>query len=243
MFGLMQAKFVSGFDKAYYDLSPKAQRAVFITRLSQLFDRAFLKTSAELAFVRRYFSRAKKHFFRQDKDFKRLLLIRQKYRIKELYNLKEYEFKINKTPKSLGIAQAIVESATGTSRFARHANNLFGEWTWDGQGLIPKNRDKNKKHRIRVFDSLQNSVDSYVLNLNRHKAYYDFRKARAKLLEDGQEIGGLKALSYLHAYSELGKIYLKIIKKVIINEKLEKLDAINAKADKQFLKNHASLPY
>lgn len=30
-----------------------------------------------------------------------------------------------KIPKSMGIAQALVESATGTSRFAREANNLL----------------------------------------------------------------------------------------------------------------------
>lgn len=47
----------------------------------------------------------------------------------------------------MGIAQALVESAMGTSRFAREANNLFGEWTWGEKGLIPDLRypDKNIK--------------------------------------------------------------------------------------------------
>ncbi|MDN2916957.1 glucosaminidase domain-containing protein, partial [Campylobacter jejuni] len=79
-----------------------------------------------------------------------------------------------------GIAQALVESATGTSRFAREAHNLFGEWTWGEKGLIPDLSHPDKKHKIKIFDSLQDSVDSYVLNLNRHFAYEKFRDARAK---------------------------------------------------------------
>lgn len=232
------AQFRPAFSKSYYALDAKKQREVFISTFLLAFNKAFSKVEAELFFVKSYFARANEHFFRHDKSFLRLLEIRSKYRIKRLYDLSEYEAKIEPTPVSLGIAQAIVESATGTSRFARKANNFFGEWSWDGQGLIPNNRDKNANHRIRIFDTLQASVDSYVLNLNRHVAYREFRKAREAYLAKGEQITGLEALKYLHAYSELGKMYLKIIKNVIITEDLSRFDERYLKSKRKLIKPH-----
>ncbi|RAU14251.1 mannosyl-glycoprotein endo-beta-N-acetylglucosamidase, partial [Streptococcus agalactiae] len=75
--------------------------------------------------------------------------------------------------------------------------NLFGEWTWGEKGLIPDLRHPDKKHKIKIFDSLQDSVDSYVLNLNRHFAYEKFRDARAKFESEGKEITGLEAIKTL----------------------------------------------
>lgn len=64
-----------------------------------------------------------------------------------LQNIKTY----SKIPKSMGIAQALVESATGTSRFAREANNLFGEWTWGEKGLIPDLRHPDKNTKLKFL--------------------------------------------------------------------------------------------
>ncbi|MEE6591732.1 hypothetical protein VWN77_11015, partial [Campylobacter coli] len=40
-------------------------------------------------------------------------------------------------------------------------------------------------------------VDSYVLNLNRHFAYEEFRNERAKFESEGKEITGLEAIKTL----------------------------------------------
>ena len=47
-------------------------------------------------------------------------------------------------PVSLAIAQAAKETGWGTSRFAQQGNALFGQWTWSGDGLKPKEADKNE---------------------------------------------------------------------------------------------------
>lgn len=210
----------SGFSEYFYSLDSDTRRLYFIEKINELLDKSFLRLEAEQAFVRLYFKRARKVFFRQfsEADFKNLLFLRKKYRIKELYDEKAYILKIAKVPKALALAQAIIESASGSSRFTRLANNLFGEWTWSEPGLIPKNREEGKRHKIRIFKSLQASVDSYILNLNRHFAYKDFRKARYD--EKDNNFSSLKALKHLHSYSEQKNSYLKLVEKIILQEKL-----------------------
>ena len=34
------------------------------------------------------------------------------------------------------------ETGWGTSRFAQEGNALFGQWTWSGEGLKPKEADE-----------------------------------------------------------------------------------------------------
>ena len=54
-------------------------------------------------------------------------------------------------PVSIALAQAAKESGWGTSRFALEGNAIFGQWTWDGQGIAPLNRDGDKNHKILKF--------------------------------------------------------------------------------------------
>ena len=44
-------------------------------------------------------------------------------------------------PVSLALAQAAKETGWGTSRFAQQGNALFGQWTWSGEGLKPKDAE------------------------------------------------------------------------------------------------------
>ena len=65
---------------------------------------------------------------------------------------------MDEIPVSLAIAQAAKETGWGTSRFALKGNALFGQWTWSGEGLKPKNAEKGdlKGQFLRVsfkFDS------------------------------------------------------------------------------------------
>ena len=57
-----------------------------------------------------------------------------------------------------GLAQAAKESGWGTSRFALEGNAIFGQWTWDGQGIAPLKRDGDKNHKILKFPILRASV-------------------------------------------------------------------------------------
>ncbi|EMU6400408.1 glucosaminidase domain-containing protein [Campylobacter jejuni] len=216
----------SGFGEEYYKLDIDQKRQIFFIKMNEMFDQSFKKIEQERAFIEAFFKDAYKTGFRTSNqiNLEKLITIKNKYRIGNLYDFTEYKKRIQKIPKSMGIAQALVESATGTSRFAREANNLFGEWTWGEKGLIPDLRHPDKKHKIKIFDSLQDSVDSYVLNLNRHFAYEKFRDARAKFESEGKEITGLEAIKTLDSYSERKGYYINLIAKIIKRYNLEKYD-------------------
>ncbi|EAL4710448.1 mannosyl-glycoprotein endo-beta-N-acetylglucosamidase [Campylobacter jejuni] len=216
----------SGFGEEYYKLDIDQKRQIFFIKMNEMFDQSFKKIEQERAFIEAFFKDAYKTGFRTSNqiNLEKLITIKNKYRIENLYDFVEYKKRIQKIPKSMGIAQALVESATGTSRFAREANNLFGEWTWGEKGLIPDLRHPDKKHKIKIFDSLQDSVYSYVLNLNRHFAYEKFRDARAKFASEGKEITGLEAIKTLDSYSERKGYYINLITKIIKRYNLEKYD-------------------
>ena len=57
-------------------------------------------------------------------------------------------------PVSIAFTLAAKESGWGTSRFALEGNAIFGQWTWDGQGILFK-RDGDKNHKILKFPILR----------------------------------------------------------------------------------------
>ncbi len=64
------------------------------------------------------------------------------------------KIRMDEIPVSLAIAQAAKETGWGTSRFAQEGNALFGQWTWSGEGLKPKESDKNEGHKVMRFNVL-----------------------------------------------------------------------------------------
>ena len=79
------------------------------------------------------------------------------------------KIRMDEIPVSLALAQAAKETGWGTSRFAQEGNALFGQWTWSGEGLKPKESDENEGHKVMKFNVLQASVRAYQRNLNTHK--------------------------------------------------------------------------
>ena len=59
-------------------------------------------------------------------------------------DLSSLKIRMDEIPVSLAIAQAAKETGWGTSRFAQEGNALFGQWTWSGEGLKPKDSEKNE---------------------------------------------------------------------------------------------------
>ncbi len=208
----------AGFPQFYYEIKDsKTQRQEFGRIMRPMIDKANAKTLQERAFVQNFFARYLPMQFRDipKEDLVKLSQIRQKYRVESLFDLKSYENRIDTVPVSLALAQAAIESGWGKSRFVREANNIFGHWTWGSVGLVPLNRAEGKTHRIRIFKSLQDSVDGYVLNLNRHYAYRLFRKARQEAKEAGRLFTGLDAAKTMLYYSELREKYVQMLIKVI----------------------------
>ncbi len=119
-------------------------------------------------------------------------------------------------PASLALAQAANESGWGRSRFSTEANNLFGIWTYDAsQGLTPQARDEDKKHFVRKFERLEDSLVYYMRMLNSHPAYARLREIRSNLRNSGQRIDGHRLAEGLNKYSERGAQYVGLIRELI----------------------------
>jgi len=131
--------------------------------------------------------------------------------------------RVDVIPLSLALAQAAKESGWGTSRFAREGLNLFGEWCYEpGCGLVPLDRDSGRSHEVREFDSVADSVASYMRNINTHHGYRELRRIRAALRAQGKPLSGLLLADQLHRYSERGQAYVEDIKGLIRHNDLEK---------------------
>ncbi len=137
------------------------------------------------------------------------------------------KIRMDEVPVSLALAQAAKETGWGTSRFAQEGNALFGQWTWSGDGLKPKEADENKGHKVMRFNILQASVRAYQRNLNTHKTYREFRLVRAQLRDEGRQLDSIILSQYLDEYAETGQEYVKILRQIIKQNNLKDFD--NAK--------------
>ncbi|GIX17031.1 MAG: hypothetical protein KatS3mg119_1217 [Rhodothalassiaceae bacterium] len=137
------------------------------------------------------------------------------------------ELRLDEVPVSLALAQAAIESGWGAARFAREGNALFGQWTWKDseRGIVPLERPRGARYRIRAFDYLIDSVRAYMLNLNRNPAYREFRYRRAALRRDGAgEAAGLVLAGTLIRYSTRREAYVEELRSVIRSNRLSRFE-------------------
>ena len=127
--------------------------------------------------------------------------------------------RVDVVPPSMALAQAAVESGWGRSALATNANALFGMITTRGDGV--PSRDGRQ---YAAYESLFDSVEAYVHNLNYHRAYDDFRELRAEQRAAGLTPDGYHLIEGLDAYSELGDEYIAYIRRVIRFNELQALD-------------------
>ena len=134
------------------------------------------------------------------------------------------KIRMDEIPVSLAIAQAAKETGWGTSRFAQEGNALFGQWTWSGEGLKPKEADENKGHKVMKFNVLQASVRAYQRNLNTHSSYENFRLARAQLRDSKRPLDSILLSQFLKNYAETGNQYVEVLQKIIKQNNLKDFD-------------------
>ena len=139
-------------------------------------------------------------------------------------DLSSLKIRMDEIPVSLAIAQAAKETGWGTSRFALEGNALFGQWTWSGEGLKPKEAKEGENHKVMKFNILQASVRAYQRNINTHSTYKDFRKARAKLRDNNKPLDSIELSKYLNKYAETGNQYVEVLQKIIRQNKLQDFD-------------------
>jgi len=143
----------------------------------------------------------------------------------QLSNIKkELLIKVNRIPVSMIIAQAIIESGWGSSRFAQEGNALFGEWTWKNNDGIKPNGNLDANFAVKSFKNISESLNSYILNLNRHPAYTEMRNYRSMMFKAGKDITGYDTAAYLENYAEIGLAYVEKVNDMIKNNKLYKFE-------------------
>jgi len=146
----------------------------------------------------------------QDREW----LIKKRKEFKALNNYELYS-KMEGHPTSIIIAQAIIESGWGTSKFFQKANNIFGVWSFskkDNRMSASKKRGKRTIY-LKKYNSMEESIYDYLLTLSSGD-YESFREKRL-ITKDPY-----KLVNYLIKYSEDGKKYTKSLKNMIKNNKL-----------------------
>ena len=111
-------------------------------------------------------------------------------------------------PTALIIAQAIVESDYGTSRFAREGGNLFGIRIWSKNGMLPLKQDPSIKWRVKTYKSKCASVKDYINILNNNHHYLEFRNMRQRTKDPA------KLAETLENYSTSQNYRIEIIKMI-----------------------------
>lgn len=138
--------------------------------------------------------------------------------VEYIYNTSSDVYPVN---REILLAQAALESGWGNSRFSLEGRNLFGMRTYDLREphMLPSNNPK--KWGVKVYDHECDSVQHYILTLNNHSAYEDYRKG----LENNIDV--FKLVETLGAYAS-DKNYFPKVKRIITKIREEyKLDYRN----------------
>lgn len=145
-------------------------------------------------------------------------------------NIGNLLIKVDIIPISLALSQSIIESGWGSSRYARQGNAFFGQRTLDeDNSMTPLNQNSDAPIYIKKFRNLSESVESYIMNLNVHDAYKDFRENRKNMRMNGESIKGEILVNYLENYSERKTQYIDDVKEIIVTNGFNEFDNVFSK--------------
>ena len=134
--------------------------------------------------------------------------------------------RIDIIPVPLALAQGALESAWGTSRFARQGNNIFGKWCFtEGCGIVPARRRADATHEVASYDSVADAVRDYIHHLNSHPVYEPLRERRAQARRKGRQPRGTDLAAGLEKYSAKGEGYVTLVRQIINGNNLAARDA------------------
>ncbi len=215
-----------GLPKEYYEINDITKaKEYFFEHLYTLIMEENEVIKGEREFIRNVLTSNILDIDYDSDTFIRLLKIKEKYKVENIYSLEDYLKKVDIIPPSLALAQAAIESGWGKSRFFKEANNIFGHWTYNSKmGLIPKERKEGSSHFVRVFKNLKESVSVYMLNLNRNLAYKSFQEQRYEQRNRQKHPEGLALSQTMLNYSGIAQDYLKILKDIIVVNNLQNFD-------------------
>ncbi len=128
-------------------------------------------------------------------------------------------------PVSIALAQAVIESGWGQSRFTLEGNALYGQWVWNDKLGIKAANQSDPRASVRRFPDLLSSVRAYMFNLNSHQAYSAFREARARHMAAPDRISVSDLISGLASYAQIGDAYVEKIRRIISQNDMQRFEA------------------
>ena len=136
-------------------------------------------------------------------------------------NLKEISQKQHLHPTSIVLAQSILETGWGNSRFFLKGNNAFGIWSYNKlDKRMPASTSRNGLViYLKKYDNIAQSVEDYFLTLANSWAFDEFREKRY------DSDNPYELIWYLNKYSELRNDYVKKVGEIIIQNNLTKYDS------------------
>ncbi|CAA6810214.1 MAG: BAX protein [uncultured Sulfurovum sp.] len=152
---------------------------------------------------------------------KESLWLTKKRHIFKASDIDDLYAKMKLHPTSIVIAQAIIESGWGTSRFFEKANNVFGIWSFnEHESRIAASEKRGEKTVfLKKYKSMEESVYDYFLVLSTKDAYKEFRERRLESQDP------FVLIEELGRYSELGKVYIENLKNTIEKNELLAYDS------------------
>ncbi|NOY44667.1 MAG: hypothetical protein GXP50_04330 [Deltaproteobacteria bacterium] len=135
--------------------------------------------------------------------------------------------RVDVVPVPLAVAQAALESAWGTSRFAVEGNSLFGQWVFRaGAGIAPRDRPPGARYAVAAFPGLAEAVDGYLRNLNTLWAYEEFRRLRAQARVEGRRPDPRELAWGLLPYSVRREAYVQEVLDVMRQNRLGRYQGV-----------------
>lgn len=138
----------------------------------------------------------------------------------EYGNWEELQSKMIVYPTSLILTQGAIESAWGTSRFFREANNAFGVWSTNPNEprIAAQGSRGDFKPHLKKYDTLKDTVEDITLIISRSNAYKNVRNMIWEGKSAYEIAGGLTK------YSEEGQEYVKKVRNTMKYNNFEKYD-------------------
>lgn len=149
------------------------------------------------------------------------LWLRKKRYIFKASTVDELYERMELHPTSIVIAQAIIESGWGTSRFFEQANNVFGIWSFNEheKRIAASKKRGDKTIYLKKYKDVEQSISDYFLLLSTKDAYKEFREKRLESQDP------FILIEQLGKYSELGEAYIENLKNTIEENQLLAYDS------------------
>lgn len=137
----------------------------------------------------------------------------------------ELSLRVDAIPPTLLLAMSAEATGWATSRYAREYNALFLEKDWDGNGIVPEEKQKpGPQYRIRTFPTVYDSILSYIHYLNTSGYFENFRIARQRYRRMNEKPNGYLTAGMLLNFPSKPFIYPDMLKHLIRQYRLSLLD-------------------